>query len=610
MKNRIYIPEAVWAVAFALMTVLSRHTVYSDAVEANILTVYVSPFKAPDIVIFPLTAVAAYLCLQLIKYLFGRIKPYVLVSEDKVSARRGALLWIVVFAIIIICYIPYMMSYWPGGIYNDTCDTIDIALGKSAMSDQNTVLYALFWRFVFAIGQVFDQGDYGGLKLMTVLQCAAIAAVAASFVKWLAGRGIRRWICVMLTVAVALFPIFPYYGISLWKETWFGLELFLYTWMWWALSLRVSAHDTVTESFMRAESKAVSDGDRATKDGSGIDGRMIFIYIMSTTLVIFGRNNGLYMVIFVMAVSMLILRKAVPKKTWMKFGIVNITIVALSIIIRGPVYGAAGIKTPSPAESLGIPLQQTAYMISRSAVSGMADAADHTDTEPSPDENAYLYSVVRDALKLNDRQYDVITSIMPVDAWVNLYNPVVVDSIKFGEFFDREYFEEHTGDFLRTYVGMVFKNPKLAIQGYLLSTMGFWDAYKSSSSAYICTAHTVQAEYFMSDYFNMATDRYLSDIVGPRWYISGGALVWIMLGLLVICMSLRKDDRADATEGVRPGGKADSSRVMSICMFLPGIGLWLTYMLATPLSFSFRYLFGLLLCIPIYVITAVKKAQS
>ena len=71
MKNRIYIPEAVWSLAFALMTVLSRHTVYSDAVEANILTVYVSPFKAPDIVIFPLTAVAAYLCLQLIKYLFG-----------------------------------------------------------------------------------------------------------------------------------------------------------------------------------------------------------------------------------------------------------------------------------------------------------------------------------------------------------------------------------------------------------------------------------------------------------------------------------------------------------------------------------------------------------
>ena len=110
----------------------------------------------------------------------------------------------------------------------------------------------------------------------------------------------------------------------------------------------------------------------------------------------------------------------------------------------------------------------------------------------------------------------------------------------------------------------------------------------------------------MSDYFNMKTDKYLSDIVGPRWYISGGALVWIMLGLLMITMTTSKT-KAQFKQGseqeltARPDGICPVSIGMPVLTFLPGIALWLTYMLATPLSFSFRYLFGLLLCIPLFL---------
>ncbi len=600
LNNRICAVDVLYAVLFALMTVLSRHTVYSDAVESNILTVYVSPLRAVDIIVFPVTAVIIYLCLQLIRYLFGKIRPYVFNGEDKVMGRRKAILWIVIFAVIMICYIPYMMSFWPGGIYNDTCDTIDIALGRSAMSDQNTVLYALFWKLIFGIGRIFDQGDYGGLKLMTVLQCAAVAGVAAGFVTWLRAKGLRKWVAVMLTAATALFPIFPYYGISLWKETWFGLEFFIYTLMWLEMAERLHVKE------------ADKGGGQDTETGDMkalviFDIPMIIMYIMSTMLIVFGRNNGLYVVLFVMVLSLIMLRKALSKSDFKRLFLVNITIVVLALAIKGPVYRAAGIKSSSPAESLGIPLQQTAYMISGSAIMSVSEYYYSDETADSAES---LDDIVREGLSLSDSEYKVITSVMPLDAWVNVYNPVVVDSIKFSDFFDKEYFDSHTGDFLRTYAGIVLKNPKLAMQGYLLSTMGFWDAYKSSSSAYICTAHTAQAEYFMSDYFNSLTDKYLSDIVGPRWYMSGGALVWIMLGLLAICMGLRKDDGTDEADGVRSGGKKDRSRVMSICVFLPGVGLWLTYMLATPLSFSFRYLFGLLLCIPIYIITCIKKAQS
>lgn len=598
------------------MTIVSRHTTYSDEVASDIISVNITSFRVSDVAVFILATVFMFVLLQVIGMSIDKVRPLIWDKTGQIKNNK-AVSWLIIFAVIMICYIPYMMSYWPGGIYNDTIDSIDIALGKSAWTNQNTVLYALWWKFIFAIGSLADQGDYGGLKLMTVLQCVAISATAASFVTWLRGRGVRCRVSVLLVTIVAVMPIFPYYGISLWKETWFGLALFYYTWMWYAMSERIAL-------ISGAGKEDTSGTDPDEKNAFGL--RPIGLYIISTLWIIFGRNNGLYVVLFVMIVSCVSLYRKSKRlfaegtgcydngtkdpsglKILLKrLIVVNITIILLSLLIQGAVYRAAGIKSSSPVEGLGIPLQQVAYMIGSSAVDM---AADDSTSDKSL---GYTEQDIRERLSMTDFEYDVITSIMPIESWILQYNPVVVDSIKFGDFFNREYFESHSGEFVKAYAGMAVKNPVLAIKGYLLSTIGFWDAYKSSSSAYICTVHTVQAQYFMSDYFNMKTDKYLSDIVGPRWYISSGALVWIMLGLCVIVGNKVKNNNP-TIEGdeskltVRSDNRCALSTGISVLTFLPAVALWLTYMLATPLSFSFRYLFGLLLCMPIYILAVLSE---
>ncbi len=593
--KKINIAELVYSIAFALMTVISRHTSYSDKVESSILTVNIGKMSPVDILIFAVVVCAVYVLLQVIRVGIKKIGPHIIIKNDNNTGKPVE--WAIIFAVIMVCYIPYLMSYWPGGIYNDTSYTIDIALGRSPMSNQNTVLYALFWRLIFFIGQVVNQGDYGGLKLMTILQCAAIAAVAASFITWLGTKGIRRWIMVILTAIVALCPIFPYYGISLWKETWFGLSFFLYTWMWYEIASNAG------HTYLLA-----GGGDHVGSDTDIAPPKMkkkIYIYspiryVVLSLLIIFGRNNGIYVVLLTMLVSSVLLRKNTEKKTWERMIAVNITIIVIALIIQGPIYKAAGIEKSDPAENFGVPLQQTAYMISSSAVDRMVS---DIEEDPTYEQSSDMDQIIKENLSMSDQQFDTITSIMPMGAWINLYNPVVVDSIKFGDYFDKDFFDTHTIDFIKAYTGMALKNPGLAIRGYLISTMGFWDAYKSSSSAYICTKHTSQSEYFMSDYFNVHTDMYLSDIVGPRWYMSGGALVWIMLGLLVLSVSSRCDGnkKTDPEVDTFDEGNSTKTNGLKIMTYIPGIALWLTYMLATPLSFSFRYVFGLLLCLPLYL---------
>ena len=583
----------VYSLAFAFMTVLNRHATYSDKIESSILTVNMTAFKPIDILVFIVISVVAYFLLHLFKLVIDKARAIVW-EKDKSKKVNKAVTWLTIFAVIMICYIPYMMSYWPGGIYNDTLDSIEIALGKSAWSNQNTVLYALLWKLVFAIGSVVNQGDYGGLKLMTVVQPMALAAMAASFITWLRDRGVRRWVIILLTAIVAIVPVFPYYGVSFWKETWFGLAFFAYTWMWYAISERL--HEIILED-ESTDSKGKID---YSKNPFSI--KEVTLYVLSTLWVIFGRNNGLYVVLFVMLISSIMHFLRINRNLWKKLVVVNITIVTISLLIQGPVFNLCGIKKSSPAESLGIPLQQTAYMIGTAAVENtMADVV----IEDMDD-------AVRQSLSMSDSEYEVITSIMSIESWILQYNPVVVDSLKFSDNFDKDYFGAHTGDFLKNYISLAFKNPKYALRGYLISTMGFWDTYKSSSSAYICTAHTSQSEYFMSDYFNMKTGKTLSDIVGPRWYISGGALVWIMLGLCVIAVNMYKNNSPMNESGVSKAivhlnNRKASSANVSVFTFLPAVALWLTYMLATPLSFSFRYLFGLLLCMPLYLCSVFRN---
>lgn len=520
--------DYIYATFFSLMCILSRHIIDEPADRSTVLTTYVTKFGIVDILIFIILYFTAFFVVQLVRWLFGKIaRNSSFFRNDKtVTYKQLVVLWLLVFLLIILMWAPYMMSYWPGGIYNDTLDSIHIALHKAPMNNQNTVLYALWWRLIFFLGIPINQGDYGGLKLMSVLQPAIMAGVGASFVTWLRRRGVRSWLLVLIALVYAFAPIFPSYAVSMWKDTLFSVNLFMYVWVIYIM----------VDSYMAKRS---------------VNKSQLIIYCVISFLIIFGRNNGIYIVILTGFSLCVFAFSNFGKKEKYTIILTSLSIILISLIIQGPVYRKLGVIESNSVEKYGIPLQQVAYMVSSNAI-------------------------------ISEDELAVIEGILPKEGWINLYNPIVVDSIKFDPLFNSEYFDSHITDFLGAYIGVVAKNPFMAFKGYLLSTIGFWDAWKSSSSAYICTSHCWNAEYFMSDYFVAKTGKSLSDIVGPRWYISSGLLVWIML--LALCLIL------------------SGSKKQFIIPLLPLFALWLTLLMATPVSFSFRYVFSFLLCIPMYIL--------
>ena len=369
-------------------------------------------------------------------------------------------------------------------------------------------------------GAFRDKSPYPGLNLFTVLQTLAIAATMAYFITWLWKKKYHPMLVLTLVGYVGLVSLYPFYGISLWKDTPFSLAVFWYSFFLYRLAIK--------------DKEELSAGE------------LIRLGVLSL-LVIFLRNNGLYICIFS---SLVILLASIGKKKHLlKLTSVLLIVLVGSILIQGPYYRYKGYNYDSKRESYGIPLQQVAYMV---AMEGNVLPED----------------------------VEVLSQILPMERWVELYNPTVADSIKFAEDFNLEYFENNSEAFRKTYLNMVKNNKMMAVKAYLLATIGFWNIKEESGVAYICNFHFGNAEYFMSDYFDYYFDISFQRMVEPDHYMSCAIPFWILLFVMAACLQEKK--------------------YRQLMVLAPTLGVWITIMVATPIGYSFRYIYSLFLCFPLY----------
>ena len=514
-----------FAMLFSLMLIVSNHVFYDWKTVASVEDIYVSDFHILDIVWFLIYLFITYIGMKIVAFLFQAAEPVFFGASRQ--AKKS--IFIVCFVFVLVLWIPYLMSYWPGGIYSDTVDSINMALGKKELDNHNPLLYTMIWRFMFGVTGAFSgKGDYGGLKLFTIVQTVMLALALSGFIYWSYKKGVHKLIIALEMLIVAICPLYPFYGISLWKDTVFSIVIFIFSVFLYHLF------------------------EKKQEDISNIN---LLIYGILTTLIIFLRNNGIYIAVFSSAALCLLCLKN-SRIIGKKIGILSLVIVAISCIIQGPVYDKFGYNIDTSTESLGIPLQQVAYIYT-------------TDG------------------KVNAKELEVLNNILPLENWKSLYNPIVVDYIKFDPSFNKAYLEENSGEFLKVYLSMIAKNPIKAVKGYFLQTMGFWDIFKSSPTAYICNTHFGNVEYFMSDYFDYYFDISFRDYVEPKVYISSAIFVWLMLGSIFICLSKRN--------------------YRGIICILPTLGLWLSIMVAVPVAFSFRYVYSIFLCVPLYIMVSIKS---
>lgn len=260
------------------------------------------------------------------------------------------------------------------------------------------------------------------------------------------------------------------------------------------------------------------------------------------------RSNG-PIVAFIVAVTFFALSGELRRYCMLCFA----GVLGIVLLVNGPVSSALGVARAHFSETVSVPLQQ----IARTVVDGG---------------------------QINEEQLDQIDRIIPSEILIELYVPSTPNPIKFSESFSDGALESDKLGFIRLWIELMPLNLKSYIRAWIFETRGFWEPCckpilitADNSASFI---ELKKKSEFGYPFYN---GHLLLQEMTPVLY-SPGSLAWLLFAFFLIAVCRRFESRGDS---------------FLIC-FLPLIALYLTLMLASPLSGDYRYFYPALLLVPFY----------
>lgn len=393
----------------------------------------------------------------------------VALSEQKTQSKKKIIcLWAV---IIFVAWLPYYLSYYPGGVYADTFGSIRYFF-EGILTNRHPLLYTKILGLFLKTGIVLRKDITWSIGLFSAFQMLLLECEFLYFVFWMLYHGINRFIRVLSSIFFVFFPVIPLYAMSVWKDTPFCMSVLF--WMMFVVDLYLE----------------INNGKFHIKTFVGF-GVGIF-------LTAFTRNNGIYVVMCAVFILILILFSRIRTDKMARFVMVgSVMLILMVLFIQGPVYNKMGVIQTEIAENLGIPLQQIGAVVAYDGI-------------------------------VTEEQKEIINAIIPYENVKEHYTPTLVDSLKWYAGLDGQYLSEHKFEFFRLWFQLFTQNPVIYVQSYLMATLGFWNIDVSTSDAYVQNFMwnndygVVQKDYFY-EWFGFSFQHF----VNPRHYISSAWFFWI-----------------------------------------------------------------------------------
>ena len=339
-------------------------------------------------------------------------------SIRKAGIGKENIKWAVLLTVILfLCWLPYLILYYPAIIYGDSTLSIGQAIGKWSYGNMHPFVFTLFVKLCISIGNFLGGGNTLGCAIYSVLQMLFMAGIFSYSICWLKNKNISVRVCCLVFLFFALPRFWGIHAVSMWKDPIFALALYFYS---------LKLFDLI---YTRGEISK--------------DKKYIIQCIVTVLIMCFFRHNGKYVAAFSL-ILMLICTRIGKNKCVLKKGLVLGTVAAIlfSGIIQGPVFRHFGIKGTA-AGAYAIPLQQVARVV--------------------------VYEG-----NMSDEEKTFLNEIMPLEKYRENYSPGLTDHMKWSEDFNTEFFGEHHGEFMKIWFSLLLKNPKLYIEAWALETCGFW----------------------------------------------------------------------------------------------------------------------------------------
>jgi hypothetical protein len=353
------------------------------------------------------TVIIDFLSLATIFCFFSFIA-FLLLRGGYVWQRSEVSKWTIVWYMLpmLFVWMFYLLAFFPG---NMSPDSLNHWRQVENMEFNNWHPFA-YTMVILALTQIWDSP-----AVIVVFQMLLLSFVYAYGLYSFRQYGLGKRIAWAAAILWAVLPINGIFSTILWKDVVYSTFI---------VFLTIFVMKTVLQE------------GKNLRTWSGITTFTVVLLGIA-----FFRNNGLAIAILT-AIGMLIAYRRIWKQLLTPLVLVS----ALYVIVTGPVFTAYNIQSANPNESLSIPTQQIAAVVSQDG-------------------------------NLSEKQLTYLDTILPITDW-DAYNPYLTDRIKFHDNFDDEVIVEDMGKYLSVWFDIVKQNPALVIEAYLKQTSLVWQINK------------------------------------------------------------------------------------------------------------------------------------
>lgn len=447
-------------------------------------------YQSMDIVNFVIMDVALILVLIT---LFTLMSMCVLGFIDKNSyvlgkrKKDGNNRWWVYLLIILLCWVPLFLVFFPGIVSNDSAVQLSQAVGEGVWSNWHPVLHTLFIAIPVNIGMIIFGGDLtAGIALSTIMQMFILSAIFGYVVKWVIELTQKKWVGYLLLTFFALCPIVACYAVTMWKDVLFSAVFLL---------LFIKIYDLI----------------RKKKRGELLQFGDLWVILLLTLLTGFLRNGGI-LIVAVLLIAMWIYYRESWKLILAGFG----GVIMIMLVVQGLIYSVLNITSSPLMESLSIPAQQFAYI-----------AGDG---------------------KMDDELRKELAKYADVDCLASNYSPMNADPAK--NCFDYKAVDEGKIDFLLLWAKTLPSHLSDYIKSYLLHTYAYWyiqsdvwalDFGHSHDEVWMNTDYNDMS--LVGDGLRNAITRIeegLTTVVWIGWMNNVGVLFWGVIYMLMVFIYMKR----------------------------------------------------------------------
>lgn len=530
----------IFAFLLTLSLILGFHiNITGSTYDGSTFENYISSYSVLDLValifIFPSLFTMLFAAYRFIAFSQSQ---KALFQKSLLTTSLGIKATLLLALIPFICWIPYLLIYWPGFIFGDTLSSLAQATGLAPYGNHHPFFYTMFIKTCLKIGNVLGIGNTGGCVLYCLIQMSFMAYAFSYLSRWITTRcSLKNYWALIIVLVFSLSPYIATYSIAMWKDPFFSTALALAT--------------LLLMDFILSKGTVIKTNKA-----------WIPCFVCLLIIISFSRNNGIYIVVCIEIV--LLTYWIIVKKSSRSFSNIGkltgafACVIALCFAITGPVYRALDVAPSPKVESVGILLNQMARV---AALNGNM-------TE-------------------NDKEY--LNSIVPLDEYKTLYTPTCTDNLKWNASFNGSALENN---FFEHWFSLFVQNPRTYFEAWELQTFGFWTINQPITYAHGnindgVPRNTIEKYVSDLDIYQINADNKLrydslrNVLTQDNQTIPISIIFWAVL-FLSICLCL-------------------SGRARWVIALVPSLALLGTLIVASPIWYWPRYGAAVQFLIPFYV---------